>query len=58
LEIMAQRSTKVTSCLIDWVIHIGNSPDNKRGYSSCDSGFQGINPGWVDQYHMALEGQL
>jgi hypothetical protein len=48
---------KVTSCLIDWVRLDGNSPDNERGYSSCDSGVQGISPGWVDQYHMALEGQ-
>ena len=49
--------TKVTSCLIDWIRLVGNSPDNERGYSSCDSGVQGISPGWVDQYHMALEGQ-
>jgi hypothetical protein len=48
---------KVTSCLIDWVRLEGNSPDNERVYSSCDSGVQGISPGWVDQYHMALEGQ-
>ena len=50
-------STKVTSCLIDWVRLVGNSPDNERGYASCDSGVQGISPGWIDQYHMALEGQ-
>jgi lysyl oxidase len=50
-------SLKVTSCLIDWVRLEGNSPDNERGYSSCDSGVQGISSGWVDQYHMALEGQ-
>ena len=48
---------KVTSCLIDWIRLEGNSPDNERGYSSCDSGVQGVSPGWVDQYHMALEGQ-
>jgi len=50
-------SSKVTSCLIDWVRLEGNSPDKERQYSSCDSGVQGISPGWVDQYHMALEGQ-
>jgi hypothetical protein len=50
-------SLKVTSCLIDWIKLEGNSPDNERGYSSCDSGVQGVSPGWVDQYHMALEGQ-
>ena len=51
------KSLKVTSCLIDWVRLEGNSPDNERAYASCDSGIQGISPGWVDQYHMALEGQ-
>jgi hypothetical protein len=50
-------SLKVTSCLIDWIRLEGNSPDNEREFSSCDSGVQGISPGWVDQYHMALEGQ-
>lgn len=50
-------SGKVTSCLIDWVRLEGNSPDRDRIYSSCDSGVQGISPTWVDQYHMALEGQ-
>jgi Lysyl oxidase len=50
-------SLKVTSCLIDWVRLEGNSPNNERVYSSCDSGVQGISPGWVDQYHMSLEGQ-
>jgi hypothetical protein len=48
---------KVTSCLIDWIRLEGNSPDNERQFSSCDAGVQGISPGWVDQYHMALEGQ-
>jgi hypothetical protein len=50
-------SLKVTSCLIDWIRLDGNSPNNERVYSSCDSGVQGISPGWVDQYHMSLEGQ-
>jgi hypothetical protein len=50
-------SGKVTSCLIDWVRLEGNSPDRDRIYSSCDSGVQGISPTWVDQYHIALEGQ-
>lgn len=55
--LVGKESLKVTSCLIDWIRLEGNSPDNQRGYSSCDSGVQGISPGWVDQYHMALEGQ-
>ena len=56
-EVFGDASLKVTSCLIDWVRLEGNSPDNERGYSSCDSGVQGISTGWIDQYHMALEGQ-
>jgi hypothetical protein len=50
-------SEKVTSCLIDWVRLEGNSPNNERVYTDCNAGIQGISPGWVDQYHMALEGQ-
>lgn len=48
---------KITSCLIDWYKLDGNSPNNQRNYSECNAAFQGITPGWVDQYHMSLEGQ-
>jgi len=48
---------KVTSCLIDWVKISGNSPNNERAYSACDGQFQGVSPGWMDQYHQSLEGQ-
>lgn len=48
---------KVTFCLIDWVKISGNSPNNQRAYSSCDGDFQGVSPGWMDQYHQSLEGQ-
>ena len=48
---------KVTSCLIDWVKIIGNSPQRERAYSDCFGQFQGVSPGWMDQYHQSLEGQ-
>jgi hypothetical protein len=48
---------KVTFCLIDWVKISENSPNTERAYSACDGEFQGVSPGWMDQYHQELEGQ-
>lgn len=48
---------KVTFCLIDWVKISDNSPNNERAYSDCNGQFQGVSPGWMDQYHQELEGQ-
>lgn len=48
---------KVTFCLIDWVKISDNSPNNERAYSDCNGDFQGVSPGWMDQYHQELEGQ-
>ncbi|MGI0057132.1 MAG: lysyl oxidase family protein [Nitrosarchaeum sp.] len=48
---------KVTFCLIDWIKISDNSPNNERAYSLCDGQFQGVSPGWMDQYHHELEGQ-
>ena len=50
-------SEKVTFCLIDWVKISDNSPNTERAYSACDGEFQGVSPGWMDQYHQDLEGQ-
>ena len=50
-------SLKVTFCLIDWIKISDNSPNNERAYSDCDGQFQGVSPGWMDQYHQELEGQ-
>ncbi|MBI5859215.1 MAG: hypothetical protein HZB73_00420 [Nitrosarchaeum sp.] len=50
-------SQKVTFCLIDWIKISDNSPNNERAYSNCDGQFQGVSPGWMDQYHQELEGQ-
>ena len=43
------------SSLIDWIKIEGNSPNSERIYSDCFGQFQGISPGWIDQYHHSLE---
>ena len=55
--IVSGNSIKVTFCLIDWYKLDGNSPTRDRGFFDCETSYQGISPGWVDQYHHALEGQ-
>lgn len=50
---------KVTFCLIDWTKLGDNSPtsDDTRSFWDCYTSFQGVSPGWGDQYHHSLEGQ-
>jgi hypothetical protein len=50
-------ASKVTFCLIDWYKLDGNSRTPERVYFDCNGAYQGISPGWVDQYHQSLEGQ-
>ncbi len=50
-------SVKVTFCLIDWYKLDSNSPTSERIYWDCNASYQGIQPGWCDQYHQATEGQ-
>lgn len=50
---------KVTFCLIDWT-KIGDKTsvsDDSRSFWDCYTGFQGISPGWGDQYHHSLPDQ-
>jgi hypothetical protein len=49
-------SIKVTYCLIDWYRLDGGQ---KKGmvYWDCATSYQGISPGWVDQYHHSLPDQ-
>jgi hypothetical protein len=49
-------SVKTTFCLIDWYALDGNSNTSDRIYWDCATSFQGIQPGWVDQYHQSLDG--
>jgi hypothetical protein len=51
------QSIKTTFCLIDWYKLDDNSPTVQRTYFDCYTSYQGISPGWVDQYHQATEGQ-
>ena len=44
-------------CLIDWYKLDDNSPRTERVYWEGATSYQGISPGWVDQYHQELEGQ-
>jgi hypothetical protein len=55
--VVGANQIKTTFCLIDWVKLDGNSPNNERTYSECFGQYQGISPGWADQYHQSLEGQ-
>ena len=55
--VVGTNSKKVTFCLIDWYMLVGNSPTTDRTYFECERSYQGISPGWVDQYHQSTEGQ-
>ena len=50
---------KYTFCLIDWYKLGDNSAnsDETRNFFDCATGFQGVSPGWVDQYHHSTAGQ-
>jgi lysyl oxidase len=53
------QSFKTTFCLIDWIKIQDNSKTPERTYWACDrtAPYQGVSVGWIDQYHMSLEGQ-
>jgi hypothetical protein len=55
--IVGGNSIKTTFCLIDWYKLDDNSPSAERTFFDCYTSFQGIQAGWVDQYHQATEGQ-
>ena len=55
--VQSGNSIKVTYCLIDWYRLVGNTNTKDRGFFDCETSYQGISAGWVDQYHHALEGQ-
>jgi hypothetical protein len=55
--IVGGNSVKTTFCLIDWYKLEGNSPTGDRIFFDCETSYQGITPGWVDQYHQSLDGQ-
>ena len=47
---------KVGFCISDVYPYDGTSPGTSlKWYWECEVGYQGIQPGWVDQYHQATE---
>lgn len=56
-SVFGRNSIKTTFCLIDWYRLDDNSPTTERVYFECNGAYQGISPGWVDQYHQATDGQ-
>jgi hypothetical protein len=56
-KIVGGNSVKTTFCLIDWYKLATNSPSWQRVFFDCYSSYQGISPGWVDQYHQSTSGQ-
>ncbi len=50
-------SIKVGFCIADVYKYNGEeSPTSQRIYWDCEVDLQGIQPGWVDQYHQSIEG--
>jgi len=50
-------SIKVGFCITNVFKYNGDeSPTSQRIYWDCEVGLQGIQPGWVDQYHQSVEG--
>ena len=55
--VVGGNSIKTTFCLIDWYKLDDNSPSAERTFFDCYSSYQGIQSGWVDQYHQSTSGQ-
>jgi hypothetical protein len=55
--IVGGNSIKTTFCLIDWYKLDDNAPSAERTFFDCYTSYQGIQSGWVDQYHQSTEGQ-
>ena len=50
-------ATKVGFCISDVYPYDGTSPaTSQKWYWECEVGYQGIQPGWVDQYHQSVDG--
>ena len=51
------QQVKTGFCLIDLVNLDGNAPGSEKVFWDCETSFQGISAGWIDQYHQATDGQ-
>lgn len=48
---------KTGFCLIDLVNLDGNAPTSQKVFWDCETSYQGVSAGWIDQYHQATDGQ-
>jgi Lysyl oxidase len=55
--VVGGNSTKVGFCLLDLYNMDGNAPTSGKVFWDCYTSYQGIQSGWVDQYHQATDGQ-
>jgi hypothetical protein len=55
--VVGGNSVKVGFCLIDAYKLDDNSPNSEKTFWDCETSYQGVSVGWVDQYHHALDGQ-
>jgi len=55
--VVGNNSIKTGFCLIDLIKMDGNSPTAEKVFWDCETSYQGISAGWIDQYHQSTDGQ-
>ncbi|HEX2427917.1 MAG TPA: lysyl oxidase family protein [Gaiellaceae bacterium] len=55
--VVGGQSVKVGFCLLDLYNLDGNAPTSGKVFWDCYTSYQGIQSGWVDEYHQATDGQ-
>jgi hypothetical protein len=55
--VVGGNSIKVGFCLIDVINQTGNAPSSEKVFWDCETSYQGISAGWMDQYHQSTDGQ-
>jgi hypothetical protein len=55
--VVGGNSIKVGFCLVDFYKLDGNAPTSQKVFWDCYTSYQGIQSGWVDQYHQSTDGQ-
>jgi hypothetical protein len=55
--VVGNLTVKTSFCLIDLYKLDGNAPTSEKVFWDCETSFQGVSAGWVDQYHQATDGQ-
>jgi hypothetical protein len=55
--VVGGQSIKVGFCLLDLYNMNGNAPTSEKVFWDCYTSYQGIQSGWVDQYHQSTDGQ-